>query len=153
MWDYLQHLSFWDWLAFGTVLLILEVFGAGGYLLWIGVAAAAVGVLTYVFPELPWAWQFLVFALLSVLTAVFWWQRQRSSAKPSDAPGLNRRGSEFVGRQFVLHEAIVGGRGKIKAGDSLWLVSGPDLPAGSAVQVTGQDGVLLIVKPLDQVIV
>jgi membrane protein implicated in regulation of membrane protease activity len=153
MMAYLQHLSFWDWLAFGTVLLILEVFGAGGYLLWIGVAAAAVGVLTYVFPDLPWAWQFLVFALLSVLTAVFWWQRQRSSAKPSDAPGLNRRGSEFVGRQFILHEAIVGGRGKIKAGDSLWLVSGPDLPAGSAVQVTGQDGVLLIVKPLDPVIV
>lgn len=148
MMTYLQHLSFWDWLAFGTVLLILEVFGAGGYLLWIGVAAAAVGVLTYVFPELPWAWQFLVFALLSVLTAVFWWQRQRSSAKPSDAPGLNRRGSEFVGRSFVLHEAIVDGRGKIKAGDSLWLVTGPDLPAGSSVRVTGQDGVLLKVEAL-----
>src|SRR5690606_32742806 len=59
MMAYLQHLSFWDWLAFGTVLLILEVFGAGGYLLWIGVAAAVVGVLTYLFPELPWAWQFL----------------------------------------------------------------------------------------------
>jgi len=28
MWDFLQHLSFWDWLALGTVLLILEVFGA-----------------------------------------------------------------------------------------------------------------------------
>ena len=148
MMTYLQHLSFWDWLALGTVLLILEVFGAGGYLLWIGVAAAAVGVLTYVFPELPWAWQFLVFALLSVLTAVFWWQRQRSSAKPSDAPGLNRRGSEFVGRSFVLHEAIVDGRGKIKAGDSLWLVTGPDLPAGSSVRVTGQDGVLLKVEAL-----
>ena len=34
MWDFLLHLSFWDWLALGTVLLILEVFGAGGYLLW-----------------------------------------------------------------------------------------------------------------------
>ena len=45
MWAFLQHLSFWDWLALGTVLLILEVFGAGGYLLWIGMAAAAVGVL------------------------------------------------------------------------------------------------------------
>ncbi|WP_043310922.1 NfeD family protein [Pseudomonas sp. ML96] len=146
--EYLQHLSFWDWLAFGTVLLILEVFGAGGYLLWIGVAAATVGVLTYLFPELPWAWQFIVFALLSVLTAVFWWQRQRSAAKPSDVPGLNRRGSEFIGRNFVLHEAIVGGRGKIKAGDTLWLVSGPDLPVGSEVQVTGQNGVLLIVQPL-----
>lgn len=146
--EYLQHLSFWDWLAFGTVLLILEVFGAGGYLLWIGVAAAAVGVLTYLFPELPWAWQFLVFAVLSVLTAVLWWQRQRSAAKPSDAPGLNRRGSEFVGRTFVLHEAIVGGRGKIKAGDTLWLVIGTDLPAGSSVRVVGQEGVLLKVEAL-----
>jgi len=144
--EYLQHLSFWDWLAFGTVLLILEVFGAGGYLLWIGVAAACVGVLTYLFPELPWAWQFIIFALLSVLTAVLWWQRQRSAAKPSDVPGLNQRGREFVGRTFVLHEAIVGGRGKIKAGDTLWLVSGPDLPAGSEVRVTGQDGVLLKVE-------
>ena len=144
--DYLQHLSFWDWLAFGTMLLILEVLVGGGYLLWIGVAAAAVGVLTYLFPELPWTWQFLGFAVLSVLIAVLWWQRQRSAAKPSDSPGLNRRGSEFVGRSFLLHEAIVGGRGKIRAGDTLWLVSGPDLPAGCTVRVTGQDGVLLKVE-------
>lgn len=144
--DYLQHLSFWDWLAFGTMLLILEVLVGGGYLLWIGVAAAAVGVLTYLFPELPWTWQFLGFAVLSVLIAVLWWQRQRSAEKPSDSPGLNRRGSEFVGRSFLLHEAIVGGRGKIRAGDTLWLVSGPDLPAGSTVRVTGQDGVLLKVE-------
>ncbi len=144
--EYLQHLSFWDWLAFGTVLLILEVFGAGGYLLWIGLAAAAVGLLTYLLPDLPWAWQFFAFALLSLLTAVFWWRRQRSAAKPSDVPGLNRRGSEFLGRTFVLHEAIVGGRGKIKAGDTLWLVSGPELPAGREVRVTGQDGVLLKVE-------
>ncbi|HEX5842959.1 MAG TPA: NfeD family protein, partial [Pseudomonas sp.] len=74
------------------------------------------------------------------------WQRQRSSAKPSDQPGLNQRGSEFLGRQFVLHEAIQDGRGKIKAGDSLWLVSGPELPAGSAVKVIGQDGVILKVE-------
>jgi len=146
MWDYLQHLSFWDWLALGTLLLILEVFGAGGYLLWIGVAAAAVGVVTYLFPALPWTWQFLLFGVLSVLTAVLWWHRQRSAAKPSDQPGLNQRGQEFVGRTFTLHEPIVGGRGKIKAGDSLWLVSGPDLPAGTPIKVTGQDGVLLKVE-------
>ncbi|MFD3298966.1 NfeD family protein [Aquipseudomonas alcaligenes] len=146
MMEYLQHLSFWDWLAFGTILLILEVFGAGGYLLWIGLAAAAVGLLTYLLPDLPWAWQFFAFALLSLLTAVFWWRRQRSAAKPSDVPGLNRRGSEFLGRTFVLHEAIVGGRGKIKAGDTLWLVTGPELPAGREVRVTGQDGVLLKVE-------
>ncbi len=27
MWEFLQHLSFWDWLALGTLLLILEIFG------------------------------------------------------------------------------------------------------------------------------
>ncbi|UUY09730.1 NfeD family protein [Pseudomonas sp. J452] len=149
MMAYLQNLSYWDWLAFGTVLLILEVFGAGGYLLWIGLAGASVGVLTFLFPELPWTLQFILFAVLSVLTAVLWWQRQRSAGKPSDQPGLNQRGSELLGRQFVLHEAIVGGRGKIKAGDSLWLVIGPDLPAGTAVKVTGQDGVLLKVEAVN----
>ena len=86
---------------------------------------------------------------LSILTAVFWWRRQRAAAKPSDQPGLNQRGSELQGRQFVLHEAIVGGRGKIKAGDSLWLVTGPDLPAGAQIKVVGQDGVLLKVELAD----
>lgn len=148
MWNYLQHLTYWDWLALGTLLLILEVFGAGGYLLWIGVAAACVGVITFIAPELHWAIQFLLFGVLSILTAVFWWRRQRSAAKVSDQPGLNRRGYEFVGREFALHEAISGGRGKIRAGDSVWLVSGPDLPAGSQVRVVGQDGVLLKVEPI-----
>ncbi|WP_339513937.1 NfeD family protein [Pseudomonas sp. RL_15y_Pfl2_60] len=148
MLNFLQHLSFWDWLALGTLLLILEVFGAGGYLLWIGVAAAGVGIITYVVPTLPWALQFVLFAVFSVLSAVLWWKRQRTAGKVSDQPGLNDRGSELLGRQFTLHEAINSGRGKIKAGDTLWLVSGPDLPAGSAVRVTGQDGVLLLVEPI-----
>ena len=143
---YLQNLSFWDWLALATILLILEVFGAGGYLLWIGLAAACVGVLTYLFPELPWVWQFFLFGLLAILTAVLWWRRQRSPLPPSDQPGLNRRGSELLGRRFALHEAIIEGRGKIKAGDSLWLVSGPDLPAGSLIKVVAQEGVILKVE-------
>lgn len=149
MWDFLQHLSFWNWLAFGTLLLILEVFGAGGYLLWIGIAAACTGVITYLIPQLHWTVQFILFGLLSVATAVFWWRRQRTAAKPSDQPGLNQRGQEFIGQRFTLHEAIEGGHGKIKAGDSLWLVLGPDLPAGTPVRVIGQEGVRFRVEALD----
>lgn len=148
MLDYLQHLSYWDWLGLGTLLLILEVFGAGGYLLWVGIAAASVGVLTFIFPGLGWTWQFLLFGLFSVLSAVLWWRRQRDSLKTSDQPGLNQRGSELLGRQFSLHEPIIAGRGKIKAGDTLWLVIGPDLPAGSPVRVIGQEGVLLKVEAI-----
>ncbi|WP_300631391.1 NfeD family protein [Pseudomonas sp.] len=146
MWDFLQHLSFWDWLALGTVLLILEVFGAGGYLLWMGIAAAAVGVIKFLVPPLGLEWQLLLFALLSILTAVYWWRRQRSSAKTSDQPGLNERGSELVGRTFVVHQAIADGRGKVKVGDGVWMVTGADAPVGAQVRVVGQDGVVLKVE-------
>ncbi|KRW61471.1 NfeD family protein [Pseudomonas sp. TTU2014-080ASC] len=147
MLSYLQQLTYWDWLALGIVLLIIEVFGAGGYLLWIGLAAACTSLLSFIFPQLGWAAQFLVFALFSITTAVLWWRRQRNVKSNPSQPGLNQRGSELIGRSFVLHEAIVDGRGKIKAGDTLWLVSGADAPAGQTVKVTGQDGVVLLVAP------
>jgi hypothetical protein len=146
MWDYLQHLSFWDWLGLGTVLLILEVFGAGGYLLWIGVAAASVGVLSFLIPAMPWEIQFVLFALLSVLTAAYWWRRQRSAVRVSDQPGLNMRGQELIGRTFVVQSAIIGGRGKIKVNDGVWMVIGPDSPVGSQVRVVSQDGAVLKVE-------
>lgn len=148
MMDFLRHLGFWDWLGLGIILLILEIFGAGGYLLWIGIAAAITGVIAFVLPGLDWIWQFLLFGVLSILTALYWWNHQRMNKRQSGIPGLNRRGSELVGRQFALHDAIVGGRGKIRVGDSVWLVSGPELPVGAQVRVTGQDGVLLLVEPV-----
>jgi membrane protein implicated in regulation of membrane protease activity len=146
MGSFLQHLSFWDWLALGTVLLILEVFGAGGYLLWIGMAAAAVGVLTFVMPGLSWELQLLLFGLLSIATALYWWRRQRTAARPSDQPNLNLRGQELIGKTFVVHEAIVEGRGKIKVADGVWIASGPDASIGSRVRVIGQQGAVLLVE-------
>ncbi|MBK5516146.1 MULTISPECIES: NfeD family protein [unclassified Pseudomonas] len=147
MWAFLQNLSFWDWLAVGTLLLILEVFGAGGYLLWIGMAAAAVGVLTFLLPGMAWEVQFLLFGLLSIATALYWWRRQRSAVRQSDEPNLNLRGQELIGRTFVVHEAIVDGRGKIKVADGVWMARGPDAAPGSRVRVTGQQGAILLVEP------
>ena len=81
---YLQNLSFWDWLALATLLLILEVFGAGGYLLWIGLVAVGVGALTYLFPDLPWLWQFLLFGVLAMLSALLWRRHQQRARKLSN---------------------------------------------------------------------
>ncbi|MDR9750908.1 NfeD family protein [Pseudomonas sp. SZMC_28357] len=144
----MELFSFWSWLALGTLLLILEVFGAGGYLLWIGMAAASVGVLTFLLPALPWELQLLLFALFSILMALYWWWRQRSAVRRSDQPHLNLRGQELVGKVFLVSEAIVDGRGKIKVGDSVWLARGPDAALGSRVRVVGQDGVILLTEPV-----
>ncbi|MDY0250238.1 MAG: NfeD family protein [Pseudomonas sp.] len=143
--EYLQNLAIWDWFAFAVLLLIVEVFGTAGYFLWFGTAAAIVGLLLLVLPELSWVWQFTGFALLSLATALIWWRRLRK--QPVAAPGLNRRGSELLGGEYLLHEAISAGRGKIKAGDSYWLVSGPDLAVGQRVKVIGQDGTVLKIEP------
>ncbi|RUP87659.1 NfeD family protein, partial [Corynebacterium propinquum] len=78
----------------------------------------------------------------------YWWKRQRSSAKVSDQPGLNMRGSELIGRTFVVHQAIVDGRGKIKVGDGVWMVTGPDSAVGAQVRVTAQNGAVLQVEPV-----
>jgi len=147
MLDFMQALSFWDWLALGTVLLILEVFGAGGYLLWLGIAAAAVGVITFIAPVLAWTLQLLLFALLALLTAGYWWRRQRSVARPSDQPGLNMRGQELIGRTLLVSDAIVDGRGKVKVGDGVWLACGPDTAVGMPVKVIGLEGTVLQVAP------
>lgn len=147
MWNLLHINSYWDWLAFGTLLLILEIFGAGGYLLWTGIAAAAVGVLVFIVPGLEWALQLVAFALLCVSTATFWWYRQRKTGV-SDQPLLNRRGQELIGRVFVVHEAIVDGRGKIKVGDGVWLARGENAAAGSHVRVIEQQDVYLLVEPV-----
>ena len=146
MWEFMQNLSYWDWLALGTVLLILEVFGAGGYLLWVGIAGIIVGVVTFLIPALFWALQLPLFGILAILTAVFWWKRQRNIVASSDQPELNSRGHELIGRTFVVQQAIVEGRGKIKVGDSVWMAVGPDAEVGTPVRVTGQHGTVLSVE-------
>ncbi|WP_434675533.1 NfeD family protein [Pseudomonas sp. D3-10] len=149
MWLFLQQLSYWDRLALGVILLILEVFGAGGYLLWIGMAAAAVGVLTFVLPQLVWEIQFLLFGLFAIATALYWWRRQRSAIRQSDQPHLNLRGQELIGKVFQVHEAIVDGRGKIRVADGVWLAKGPDLSIGTRVRVVAQEGTVLTVERAD----
>jgi membrane protein implicated in regulation of membrane protease activity len=148
MWNALQSLSFRDWLILGTFLLILEIFGAGGYLLWIGLAALGVGTTVFLLPDLSWLVQLPLFAVLCIATVVLWWNRQRrvQAATPSL---LNDRGQKLIGQVFLVQEALVGGRGKLKVGDGVWLAQGPDMPAGSRARVVTQQDVVLHVVPAD----
>jgi inner membrane protein len=64
----------------------------------------------------------------------------------SDEPNLNRPAAQLVGRVLVLAEAIEGGRGKVRVGDTLWPVEGPDAPEGAEVRVTAASGTVLVVE-------
>lgn len=64
----------------------------------------------------------------------------------SDQPNLNRPAAQLVGRVLILAEAIEGGRGKVRVGDTLWPVEGPDAPQGAEVRVTAAKGTVLVVE-------
>ena len=141
---------FWHWWAFGGALLIVEAFAPGFVFLWLGVAAGVVGTLLWLWPGIGTDFQVLIFAALSV-ASVLGWRRWRDAHPPrSDQPNLNRRGAQHVGQRGLLVEPIANGRGRIRLGDSSWTVTGPDLPAGRTVEVTGAEGVVLQVRPARQ---
>lgn len=137
------------WLTLGGLLLAAEMLGTGGFLLWCGVAAVITGVVTWILP-LNLEWQGVCFAVLTVLSAFIWWRwlaRRHSGTKPENT--LNQRGQTLIGRELVLDEALVYGRGNVRVGDSRWPVQADeDLPAGSRVVVSAIDGITLRIKAL-----
>ena len=137
-----------EWFIAGMVLLLLEVFAPGAFLLWFGIAALLVGSAVWLLPMLPWQVQIIAFALLSISALVGYraW-RKRRPAPQVDQPLLNKRVEQMIGRVFTLEQAIVDGRGKIKVGDALWTVIGSDLGVGSRVRVIGAREQMLEVEP------
>lgn len=154
--DFMSGLGGWNWVIFALLLLSLETVIPGVHFLWFGLAAFLIGVLALVVgasgPEYAaafgWQMQLIAFALVSMVT-VFMVRRFASGndLEAKDAPSLNVRASQYVGRSTVVLEAIEGGRGKVKIGDSLWQAEGPDAPAGAKVKVTGVNGTVLVVEP------
>lgn len=141
------HLEFWHWLTLAVVLIILEMFSPGVFFIWLGIAAACVGIVLYVRPDLSWQIQLIVYAVLSIVSIISWrLTRVFFPPKESEVPHLNRRADQYVGRTFTLIEPIINGVGKIRVDDSTWRVQGEEAPAGSQVKVTGVDGIVFEVE-------
>jgi membrane protein implicated in regulation of membrane protease activity len=137
----------YGWWLLALVLIGAELLGPGFFMLWIGMAAAAMGVILMFLPELSFLVQAILFVALALISCYVYWHFVRSAAgETSDQPRLNRRAEQHVGKRYVLDTAIINGRGKVKVGDSSWLAEGPDLPAGSEVEVIATDGSTLKVK-------
>ena len=134
----ISELGPWNWMVLGFVLLVMEVIAPGIFMLWIGIAALLIGVVSLLIWDASfWTWevQVLAFLALSLLSAFVGKKLVGGRNVPSDQPLLNRRGAQLVGKMATLAEPIKDGRGRIKLGDTLWRVSGPDLPAGTQVRV------------------
>ena len=135
----------WGCVALG--LIAAEVLAPGVFMLWLGIAAGIVAALVLVFPELPMTWQAVAFVVISFALIPAYRHFFRNADAATDGPQLNRRTEQFIGQSYLLHTAIVRGQGRVQIGDALWTVTGPDLPAGARVRVTGADAMTLSVAP------
>jgi inner membrane protein len=137
----------YGWWLLGLVLIGTELMMPGFFMLWIGIAAAVMGVILLVMPDLAFPLQVVLFVVFALISCFAYWRFVRGAiTAPSDQPHLNRRAEQFVGRRYILDSAIVNGQGKARVGDSLWLVAGPELPAGTTIEVVGVDGSTLQVQ-------
>jgi len=144
-----SSLTHWHWWVLAIALIVLEVFAPGAVFIWMGAAAAVVGVILLVAPDMGWEYQFMVFSILSVVSIATWKVYQRKHPTETDRPTLNRRGEQYVGRIFTLDVPIVNGLGKIRVDDSTWKIEGADCPVGTQVKVTGVEGTVLMVEKVD----
>ena len=146
MMTWLEHIVFWHWWILAGLLLILELTAPAFFFLWLGIAAAAVGLIFMVFPSMALETQLVLFGLASIVAVLAWRKYRETRPVSTDQPNLNRRGHQYINRVFSLTEPITNGVGKVTVDDSTWKVKGPDLPAGTSVKVTGVEGVVFRVE-------
>lgn len=146
----LSELGPWNWMLLGAILLALEIIVPGIFLLWIGIAAILTGALSLQLWSFDlWSWQvqvivFLILSIAAVIAGKRW--SDRVATEETDEPLLNMRAAQLIGRTAVLEIPIQEGRGRIRLDDTIWRVSGPDLPAGARVKVVSVHGTELHVE-------
>lgn len=142
----------WVWIAGGVLLIAAEALVPGAVLVWFGAAAILTGLLVMLAAP-PMAVQVLVFSVLSVGSIVGFkrWQRRHPPMAPASDSGqaLNRPGQQFVGRTLELATDLRQGSGRVKAADTSWRCTGPDLDAGTLVRVIAVESGRLVVEPIE----
>jgi membrane protein implicated in regulation of membrane protease activity len=138
-------LPYYLWLIGGLVLCAAETLVPGAFLIWIGIAGLVLGGVEFALP-LALPTQVLGFAALVAALALAGRRVYGSPDGVGPSPPAGRAHA-MLGREFFLDEAITRGFGCIRVDDSVWRVSGEDMPAGSKVRVVAiEDGVAVRVQ-------
>jgi len=137
----------WTWIIVGLLVMGLELVVPGAFMIWLGLAAVATGIVAALF-DLGWQAGMLVYAVLALAAVGLgrWLTRNPRQGAAEPEPELNRSDRMLIGRSLRLETPIVDGIGRVRVDDSSWRVTGPDLPAGERVRVIGMDGATLEVE-------
>ena len=149
MMELMAGLGVWNWVILGLALLFLELLTPGFFLIWIGLAALATSLISFTGLDLIASWQsqLVIFLILAVIFVLIGRKYFNPRTQTSDEPLLNRRADQLIGMRSTLEEPIINGQGRARFNDTLWRITGPDLPAGTTIIVREYlDGTLRVEK-------
>lgn len=137
------------WLAIAVALLVVELMTTELVSIWFSISALITGIVVGIFPQLHWAWQLMIFALLAIVllfaTRPFVKQFLRSRKSQETNLGL------IIHHQGVVEEEIDNAlsQGTVKINGLVWTArseSGEKIPCGEFVVVARIDGNKLYVN-------
>lgn len=136
--------AMWIWGAIGLLLLAVEISTGTIYVLWFGISALCVAFATWIFPNIPPAMQFAIFAALSIGSLAIWrlnYKKTETHSRVGQAQG------EEIGRTGTVIESVnVNQNGKISfvqglMGSREWVaVANEPIEAGSQAKVVAVEG-------------
>lgn len=140
-----EHISLW-WLIASFILIILEIIIPGGFiLLFFGLGAFTLSVLTYFF-DLGWLAQM---GLFSVGSLMYLFLLRENVQRLFRVKNLEDPENEFIGKTAKTLTSVTTEEGKVEFKGTQWpAISQDPIPAGEDVEIVGQESITLYVKPL-----
>lgn len=94
------HMEYWQWLAFGMLLIIAEMFIPSFTIFWFGLGALIVAGILWLAPEMDFGWQLFIWAVASSVFTFLWFKYFKGMMPDRTKAGVPR-------------EAIIGESGRV----------------------------------------
>lgn len=135
------EIAYYHWIILCLGFWVLELLKIGKISAVLAAAAGVMVVITYLAPDLPWAWQVWGFIMLMALSSIVYLRRlPRISEKEKAERKLKEviTAADLVGTKVSLTQPLYPGTSKLELRGCFWKVSANrDFPAGTVVEVVG----------------
>ena len=143
-------MPWWGWLSAGIILMGVELTAvdAAFYLVFVGAAAVCVGIIGLAGVELPVSGQLLAFAVLAVVSMVWF----RGSSTTGFVAGCRASSTRWrVGSYRSVKTCLAGGQTRVSLQGTQWTavnVGPAPIMAGARARVVGRDSLDLSIEGL-----
>ena len=148
MFEWLEALSPWWWVAFGIGLGAVEMATMSFFLIWPAIAAIVMAVILWIAPGMQGEVQIATFAVLAVVLTFAGRSYLKKFGDGAPESLLNDRSAQIVGRQAKVTEFALG-VGQVELDGLNWTANWPEgqsAEVGQVVKITSADGMSVSVE-------